>query len=492
MRRPFLALVVAVLPLAGCAVTPEPLTTAEVATFTEAAKVEIAARPEPLNGPLTLEEALARAIKYNLDAEVELRARDLAEREFDRAGADALPGLVGRSTYFGRDRDAASSSKSVLSGLQSLEPSVSTDNNRLIGDLELTWNILDFGLSYVRARQAADRILIAEENRRRVMNRIVEDTRTAYFRAAAYERLTASIKALAGSVEGALKDTRALSRGGATAPLPSLAYERELITIRRDLETLERDLAVAREQLAALVHLPLGRPFRIAAPDRRDAPPLGLSAEAMVDRALAARPEIRQALYEMRIVRAEADAALLKLLPGVDLYGGLSLDTNSYLVNSNWIAWGARASWNLIGLLKYPNEKRAIDARGELLRQRALATTLAVMTQVHVARARFAHRQKELRTARDLVDVQTRILAQVTAEILANRGGNQDLVRERMNALVAETRLDLAVADLENARANLRAAMGEDVVDPAITSALPLADIVALIRRPDVMKMVAR
>ena len=43
--------------------------------------------------------------------------------------------------------------------------SVSQDKKRNTYDVAFTWNVLDFGLSYVRAQQQADRFLINKESK---------------------------------------------------------------------------------------------------------------------------------------------------------------------------------------------------------------------------------------------------------------------------------------------------------------------------------------
>lgn len=55
-----------------------------------------------------------------------------------------------------RNNDLASSSRSVLTGRQSLEPSTSQDRRRATADLTASWNVLDFGVSYYQAQQQAD------------------------------------------------------------------------------------------------------------------------------------------------------------------------------------------------------------------------------------------------------------------------------------------------------------------------------------------------
>ncbi|WP_185076739.1 TolC family protein, partial [Pseudomonas frederiksbergensis] len=97
----------------------------------------------------------------------------------------------------------ASSSQSVLTGTQSLEPSTSQDRERRVGDLTMVWNVLDFGVSYISAKQQGDQRLIVQERRRKVINTIVQDVRSAYWRAVAAERLLTQIDSLMARVDTA-------------------------------------------------------------------------------------------------------------------------------------------------------------------------------------------------------------------------------------------------------------------------------------------------
>ncbi len=470
--------------LAACSVAPTPLTQEEVSNFVKTQVPQIAARNEPVSGKVDMYECLARALKFNLDHRVEMMAAALSLRELDQANADLLPRLVANSVYAGRNNQLASSSQSVLTGRQSLEPSTSTERNTLAGDLTFGWNILDFGLSYVRAKQQADRALIAEEQRRKAAQRILEDTRTAYWRAVSAERLFRETKALEGSVRGALNNARALVTRGEAPPLPALVYERELIVVRRELQELERSLSVARAQLAALINVSPDTPFELEVPSRPPIPRApSMEPQEMIRLALENRSEVRQVMHEMRINRAEADAAILSLLPGISLYGGFNADTNRYLFNSNWIAWGARASWNLLSIFTYPSRRATVAAKDDLLKERSLAIMLAIMTQVHVSRARLAANADGYRVASELLDVQSRILRQTQTEAATDFTGEQSVIRERMNLLAARARQDVAYAELQNAHANLLASMGFDPIGIDIALNRPVAEVARDIRQ---------
>lgn len=469
--------------LCGCAVNPDALTQAKLDEFAETQKSELARTDVPVSGPVSLDEAIARAIKYNLDHRVEQIAASVAIANLELANWDMLPKVVAGTNYFGRNNDQGSRSRSLITGNQSLEYSTSTDREHTASDLTFSYNILDFGLSYVRAQQAADKALIAEEQRRKALLRIIEDTRTAYWRAISAERLVTRMRVLESDVQRALRNTRTLARGGMASPLPALTYERELVAIKRELQALERNLIVAKQQLGALINIRPGQPFRIVTPNHRPVPAiLSVPSSEMIDIALRNRPEVRQIIYDLRITQKDATAALLELLPGIQVFAGPNTDTNSYLFKGDWISWGARASWNVLRLFSYPARRRQNDMREDLTRQRGLALTMAIMTQIHISRAKYANLAKEFRTAGEFVAVQRRVLRQVRGETAAERSSQQNLIRERMNTIVAEAKYDIAYADLQNAYGNILAATGVDIIEPEIARTASIADLTRHVR----------
>ncbi len=483
LRRTALLATVAVA-LAACNVKPQPLTRQALGLNASGLVAQVSVEQDRPTRPIDLYEAFARALKHNLDHRVELMQIAVRTNELNLAHYQMLPGLVANSAYAGRDSYAASSSISILSGRQSLEPSYSQERQVGVGDIALSWNILDFGLSYVRAHQAADQVLIAEEMRRRVVSRIVEDVRTAYWRAVTSERLQARLKALEARTERAIADARKLYAERQTSPVAALTYERELIEIKREAQRVEGELQIARSQLAALINLPPGTPFRLAvAPEGgRAGLGLGIPDRNLVEVALANRSEVREVLYRERINSREAEAALLELLPGINVFVGGNADSNALLHNSSWVGWGAKASWNLMRVFQYPQRRDLIASQDALLRQRALALTMAIMTQVHVSRARYAHAARELGTAAEFNRVQRNLLAQMRASASSETVSEQTLIREEMNALIAEVKYDLAHATLQNARANVYASLGLDAFGSDAIAATSVPDLARNLR----------
>ena len=136
---------------------------------------------------LTLEEAIERGVRNNLDARVAAIEILVSQKNVTLEKLKALPSVTASATYTGRDNDGASSSRSIESGLQSLEPSQSSDRDRKLANLDINWNLLDVALAYADAKKADEEAKIAAERHEKVIQNIERDVYAAYWRAYAYQ-----------------------------------------------------------------------------------------------------------------------------------------------------------------------------------------------------------------------------------------------------------------------------------------------------------------
>jgi len=295
--------------------------------------------------------------------------------------------------------------------------------------------------------------------------------------------MTQKLADLEGRTKSALINARWLHSKGDTSPITALTYERELVEIKRTAQELQRELSVARTQLAALMNVPPDASFHLTATELEMKPPVySTDDRTMIEAALINRSELRDVAYQRRINAQEARAALIELLPGIQVYTGTNYDTNKYLEHNRWVNWGARSTWNLLRVFQYPAKRNVIEAQDKLLDSRALALTMAIMTQVHVARVRYQHVSKELETARSYFDVQQRLVKQMRAEAKAERISEQTLIREEMNALVAEAKRDIAFAAVQNAFANVHASVGFDPYADVVDLSLGVHDLTSRLK----------
>jgi len=482
--RKILAATISTLTLTGCAIHPAPLSPDDRAAFAKFLEENITADQEAPVEAIDLYEAMARALKYNLDHRVAMMEVSLAKRDFKLARYELLPQIVANAGYNGRNNDPGASSLSLLTGRQSLEPSTSTRRNVFTSDLYASWNILDFGLSYIRARQLGDETLIYEERRRKAINQIIEEVRGAYWRAASADRLSRELVKIKKQANDAYENSRRLYTNRQTSPYAALSYQRELNDILAESQEIQRELMISKKRLATLMNMPAGQDFDIVLPDRQQIPVIfELSLGEAISAALNNRPEIREAAYRIRMGDRDMTKALVEALPGVELYGVLNYDSNDFLFNNDWVTYGARASWNVIRVFETPARRKRAKSQLVVDRERALATAMAVTSQVHISMVTHAALRDSLVTAQRAQQVQRQILNYVEVAAQSRKTGSQTLVRERMNMIIAEARYDIAHADVENAFAAIYTSLGYDPFGPDITGAEDIKTLTASLQK---------
>ena len=330
--------------------------------------------------------------------------------------------------------------------------------------------MLDLGQSYVRAQQSADQVLASEERRRRVLARLVEDVRTAYWRALAAEYLARELPKVEARAKASLEQSRMLIRDGNISPLTALSYQKEIYEIQDRVQSVQTEVVTAKAQLASLMNLPPGTNFSLVRPTAAAGGNLP-DAKSMFASALEFRPEVREVLYQERIDSRAKALALLETLPSINVFLKGNTTSNSYTLNKEWLGYGAEASWNLMKIFTLPLRQSEAEAKENLSQERARAFLASVALQVAISRDRYAQARRRLQTASDFESVQKELLEQLKASTSAARSGDQELVREELSSLLARARYDVAMAEVQGAWAVVQTTMGRDPY-PALSNDL--------------------
>jgi len=470
--RLFAVLSVSALALGACTITTEAVTDQEMAAQAEQDFQNIFQQQEPVDGPISLYEAMARALRYNLDRRLKVMEEALAQRQLEVASLDMLPQLASEAGYVNRSNEAASSSRSVATGTESLEPSTSQDQKYTTGSLAVAWNILDFGVGYLGARQQANRAWIAAERRRKVVHTIVQDVRDSYWRAVAADRLLARIDPMIERTERALAESDEAARRQLQAPLESLTYQRDLLNALRQLLDIKRDLIFAKAQLAALMNLPPGSEFSLIVPDAEalEPPTLPYTPDQIERVALQRRPELREEIYQRRVGVDETRRAMLRMLPGLEFEYSFNFDSNSFLVNRTWRQFSFTATWNLLNVISGPVRIQAAEAVEEVNEARRTALAMAVLTQAHVSFLSYREALNRWETAKRLSELEDAIRDQVETQVRTGRTGELEAISRNVNAALGTLRRDLAYAELQNAAGQVLVTMGVDQLPQTVES----------------------
>jgi len=467
--------------LASCTITPTPLTEEQVSTRVENDGKALFSGQEPVSREITFNEAVARALKYNLDYRLKLMETALAVGLLDVSRYDMLPKLVASAGYTGRNRDSGGTSVSILTGQETLSPSTSQERKRWLANAEFSWNVLDFGVSYYRAHQAADETLIAEERRRRVAQNIVQDVRGAYWRALGAQRLVGEADDLLVRVRAALEKSRLAEKMGILPPPQALAYQRALLDAMTLINIRRQEIQFAKHELAALMNLPPSTPFRLADEPESSLPKVPRDLGELETLALRMRPELREEDYRKRISLAETKRAVLDLLPGIRLDLAARYDSNKYLYYQSWSEGGIEIFSNLMRLLAYPAVEKTNEARLKVDDARRLALSMAVLTQVRVSVERYNLALTDFEIANEASDVDQRLLKYAQAAATTRVDTELEVIRTEARALIARFQRYASYANAQVAYGRIYNSLGLDVLPEHLASndVASLADSIA-------------
>lgn len=439
---------------------PSPLARSEMAPAVQADAQRMRQDVEPFSGPLTLEEAMARALKFNLDRRARVLEEALAQRQFDSAALEMLPRLVADAGYNWRDSDRRTIDRNTGSPT---EP-VSQDRSRSLGGLEFTWSLLDLSLGYHATRQQGDRALAAGERKRKAMHLLLQDVRTAFFRALAAQKLNDDVRRTVRMAEEALRDARSAEGLRVRSPLDALRYQRQLLENLRLLEAIGQELSSAQLELAQLINAPLGQELVLSETgyDEVGRLLLKLPLARMEETALAFNPDLREAHYNSRIAREEVRRTMARLFPNVSVNLGGQYDSDSYQLNRQWTEAGVQLSFNLLNLLTGPTQVRMAEAGVALADQRRLAMQLAVLTQMHLARLALQNARDQYGRADAIYEVDRRIAEMMRAREAAQAQSKLDVVSNTTSATLSLLRRYQALGQMQAAENRLTATLGFD------------------------------
>ena len=457
--------------LSGCgSLAPVPFEQQEIKARVTQDRVQMYAEQEPVTGAITFHEAAARALKYNLDYKLKLMESALSRSLHDVSTYEMLPRVVAGAGYAWRNNDSGGTSVGIEDGQVSLRPSTSQERERTLSNLTFSWSVLDFGVSYYRAQQKADQVLMAEERRRKVAQNVLQDVRNSYWRALGAQRLIGRVDALLARVNTALDRARQVEKDGLMPQPQVLAYQRALLDAVNLLTLRRQDLELARAELSALMSIQPGTRYTLAEEKELGLPAVPGNLEDLEQMALEKRPEIMEEWYRKRVTENDIKAAKLLLWPNLSLDAGLQYDSNKYNYNSHWSDLGMRLSWNILKLAQYPALKAAHEHQNKTDDMRRMALSMAVLTQIRVGVQRYSLALSELKFAEESLRVDQRLHNFASASASSQADSELELIRAEARALLAEYQRYASYGNAQAAWGRVYNSVGLDVLPETIDS----------------------
>ena len=275
-------------------------------------------------------------------------------------------------------------------------------------DIGFTWNALDFGLSYVRAGQQADKYLISKELERKAIHNLTKEVIYAYWKTLSADELLSEINPLMDRVNAALDDYEYIEELLISSPMDALLYQKELLDVLQILNTQRRALMDSRAQLSKLLGLLPDQEYTLVETDQ-PLTELNLTLEEQEEAALFSRPELLEVRYQERVTAQEARASMLSLLPSLKFNATWTYDSNKYLLNRDNQEYGAVFGANLLNIFQAGNINDINEINEKLIEEQRLAVSMTILSQVHIANINYAQTLREYSNAKHYLNLAQRI-----------------------------------------------------------------------------------
>lgn len=439
--------------LTGCTVTPDLVTEDEVTARVKEDTSKMYLNQDVISGPITLEVAVARSLKYNLDYRLKQMESALALGITDYSKFEMWPKLLLSAGYNTRNNDSGGTSIGIQDGILSLRPSTSQTRDYAQAGAEFSWNVLDFGVSYYRSKQNANQYLIAEERRRKLVQNMIQDVRAAYWRALGAQRLAVEAQSTLARADTALMRSREAETQKIISPALALNYQRALLDATSLLNQRRQDLDFAKHELSAMMSVPPGTTFTLTETQEAALPPVPTNFLALEEMALLQRPELREEDFKKRITADETRKQFLSVFPNLNVAAGLQYNSNDFLFNKNWQQASVGVTWNLLRLFSIPDLERTQDQQIKVDQARRLALSMAIITQLRVSVERYRLAVEDHKLAEQAASVDRRLATFTKASVSAK-------LENELEAIRTEARAVLGAYQSANTYANAQIAFG--------------------------------
>lgn len=433
----------------ACSRSSDPISVDEQVQVLEEDFKSIFAHQEVIEHPVSLHEAMARGILYNLDHRVSVMEGMIAKGEVNLAMSDVLPSLSTKEKVEETEKGADN-----------------TDN------LSADWERMDAGIAYAQEKEMDDKARVAEERRRKVVHNIIQDVRYAYWRAASAQILLERIDTLV--EQGKAEITRLDKASGSKQQLAAYKQQERILTNMQDLVSLKDGLVTAKMELSSLINVSPNDDLTLSVDESEifnqdSIPSLELDPQSLELVAIMIRPEIREDILMKRIGASRVKTTGLSAVPGIGNALGYSYD-DSY----DWTDVSLSVTDSILRLFSLPVQMKHVRNKEKLIEMRRRALLVAVMSQVHLSRHRLKLGQEDFRVTHKLASVSQKISEAKKRQSSSNR------VEGDMNALLNRAKLHLAYAEYQNAYGRMLTSIGMDPL-PTKVSETDIASLTGLI-----------
>lgn len=452
--------------MTACSIAPQPLSLNE--RYKKAQETMAFLTPsKPDSPPLHLDyyDALARTVKYNLDYRLKLVNLALQAGQLDVAVYTMFPALNVSGTVYSRNNDyqvSGITAQGVSTGL-----ATSTPRTLRTARVAMSWNILDFAMNYVKAKQQADRVLIAQEESRKQLQELGRDLLAAYWTAYSAQELLAETQDFKRILA---KSKKLLDHALHDKMIPQenvLNYQAALLDGERKIIQLQYKYDKAILDLKHLLFLPVDQKLVLAPPPAELFAPQNLrlmNLQKLDAVTLAYNPQLRGQNYQERIAKFGLRTVLLQALPAFTLNGGWNYDSNQFLLNNKWLDRSADLAWNLLNLISLPAAYHSAKIQVQYENIKAEALTMAALTGERYAFKHYVTVNEEYQLAHKQTENASALYTLNKNRKAASLASSQQVILAKVKKMSAKMDEDLLLSELSAALGELYLSIGTDIV----------------------------
>ena len=400
--------------------------------------------PTKFDKPLDMYMTMALALKYNYTGRM-MRYQESLVKAGETAYS-ALPEIVSNAGY------------------------INTTSTGTSPDLKVAWNILDISTLYFMNSDAVLQQGVATQEKRKVIQNILQEARILYWKALTAQRLLPviddTIEHITLDVDEMNAQAKELAKDGKNPETSELVKKRKYMEAVQKLSALKRDMETAHERLASLMGLHPQTEFILAGKEfgNFSLPQIKSDLGKLEWIALTNRPELK--VHDL--LTSTDDLTLI--ISDFRSDTGTNYMSNPAMYNQQWCNAAREASMSVYEDSRNQNGQTLEDLR----RQRM---TSLILNQVYVGWARYTSALEDFDIALEIAGTSENIAEDITS---AKGSHAEKSLLEAARAIGDETKASLAYVDLQDALGSLYATIGLDALAPEMLDKSPTQIALAL------------
>ncbi len=334
----------------------------------------------------TIQDCIEYALKNNIDLQVSQLAEKIQKEKSEASFLGMLPELSFSSTTTKRDKENTSSSKNLATGQIVNSTTTSSEKETTVDKFNLTFSILDFGLSYYTSIQETDRARIAKYQRKKAEQDLSLKVSQAYYKvAAAQYAMTNTEKLLALSLV-IEKNLEVIAKNKALSPLRVMSEKKQVLKLKQKLVEYKRAYQNSCIELKSLMGVHSWNNVKLDVKALKNIKEFEIADIKTLEKiALRNRDELYQLDAQVRIDDIEVDKMFMMMFPNATFFHSMNSTSNKYTDNQHWNEIGVSATYNLLRLPQNYKKWKLAGKNISKTEAQTYALTAAIIAQVRIA-----------------------------------------------------------------------------------------------------------